>query len=94
MAVKKQAAPKPKTRRERTDVELDRDREWGTEAARIIKAAMKRRGLNAVQLAALLTENGRPTEPQALRNLLSARKFRAAWFLDVLNILGEKDIKI
>lgn len=94
MAIKKQATPKPKTRRERTDKELDRDREWGTEAARIVKAAMKRRGLNAVQLAALLTETGRPTEPQALRNLLSAGRFRAAWFLDVLNLLGEKDIKL
>lgn len=94
MAIKKQATPKPKTRRERTVDELERDREWGTEAARIVKAAMKRRGLNGVQLAALLTENGRPTEPQALRNLLSAGRFRAAWFLDILNLLGEKEIKL
>lgn len=94
MAVKKQATPRSKTRRERTDEELARDREWGTEASRIIKAAMKRRGLNGVQLAALLTESGRPTEPQALRNLLSAGKFRAAWFLDVLALLDEREIKI
>lgn len=94
MATNKQHTEIPKTRRGRTNDELVRDREWGTEAARIIKAAMKRRGYNAVQMAALLTENGRPTEPQALRNLLSAGKFKAAWFLDVLNLLGEREVKL
>lgn len=97
MTVKKQSTPKmatPKVRRERTDDELERDREWGTKAARIVKAAMARQGLNAVDLAEILTESGRPTTPQALRNLLSAGKFRAGWFLDVLTILGETDITI
>lgn len=92
--IKKQAELTPKARRERTTEELDRDQKWGTEASRIVKAAMKRRGMNAVQLAELLTENGRPTEPQALRNLLSAGKFKAAWFLDTLILLGEKEIKL
>lgn len=94
MAIKKRAESKHKTRRSRTTEELERDSAWGTEASRIVKAAMKRRGLTAVQFAEILTVNGRPTEPQALRNLLSEGKFKASWFLDVMNLLGEKDIKI
>jgi hypothetical protein len=84
----------PKTRRARTKKEVELDAHWGKEAAKIIKAAMARKGVNAPQLAEMLTEYGRPTAAQPLRNLLSNGQFKAAWFLDVLNLLGEKDVSL
>ncbi len=85
---------KQKTRRSRTKVEIKNDIYWGREAAKIIRAAMARKGVQAPVLAEMLTEQGRPTEAQALRNLLSRGNFKAAWFLEVLNLLEQTDIKI
>ena len=81
------------TRRSRTDDEVDLDEKWGTEAARIIRATLKRRGLSLTQLAEMPTEHGRPTELQMLKNTLTRGQFKAAWFLDVLNMLGESDVR-
>ena len=82
------------TRRARTKSEIEHDAKWGKEASNILKAAMARQSVNAPQLAELLTEHGRDTTPQALRNALSKGRFKASWFLEVLSLLGEVDIHL
>jgi len=67
---------------------------WGKEASSIIKSAMARNNIKAPELAEMLTEHGRPIEAQALRNKLSRADYKAAWFLDVMLLLGQTQIYI
>jgi len=65
-----------KTRRARTAKEIDLDKAWGNEAKLIIKSVMARRSIDAANLARMISEHGRPTDTQVLRNNLNCPLFK------------------
>ena len=80
------------SKKPRTGRELELDRLRGKEASLLIKKAMKSRGIKSPELAMMLTEHGRGTSSQGVRNKLSTGNFKAAWFLDVLHLLKANEL--
>jgi len=63
-------------------------RDFSIEAKAILKAEMKRRGASYATLVALLAEAGVQESEANLRNKISRGNFSAAFFLQVLDVLG------
>lgn len=57
--------------------------EWGTKAANLLKAELKRKGVTYAQLAELIGE-----KEVNIRNKLSRGKFSAAFLLNAFNAIG------
>ncbi len=65
--------------------------DWGQKASRIIKTAMAAKGIKAPELALMLNENGSKVTQSQINNRLSKGNYKAAWFLEVLSLLGVDD---
>lgn len=63
--------------------------EWEAQAANILKAQLKLKGVSYAQLAELIGDK----EPN-VRNKLSRGKFTAAYFLQCLSVIGVQDLRL
>jgi len=63
-------------------------------AANLLKAELKRKGVTYAQLVEKLAEIGVDEKEVNVRNKLSRGKFTAAFFLQCLSAIGEKEIRI
>jgi hypothetical protein len=61
--------------------------EWEQQAANLLKAELKRKGVTYVQLSEMIDE-----KEVNIRNKLSRGKFSAAFFLQCLSVIGLESI--
>ncbi|MFK5947232.1 MAG: DUF6471 domain-containing protein [Methylococcales bacterium] len=82
-----------KKRRTKTETELKLEKFWGEKAKANIKAKMALNQVSSIQLTEMLTQSGRISDLQGVRNMLSVGKFKASWYLHVLHLLDEYEKK-
>ncbi len=63
--------------------------EWEMKAANLLKAELKRKGVTYTQLAELIGE-----KEVNIRNKLSRGKFSAAFMIECLDAIGEREIRL
>ena len=63
--------------------------EWETKAANLLKAELKRQGVTYAQLADRIGD-----KEVNIRNKLSRGKFSAAFFIQCLEAVGAKDLRL
>jgi Domain of unknown function (DUF6471) len=68
--------------------------EYETKAKNLLKAEMKRRGVTFAQLAEKLTSMGIPEKERNLNNKVSRGGFTAAFFLQCLEAVGVRDLRV
>ena len=67
---------------------------WETRVANLLKAELKRKGVTYSQLADKLQEIGVDEKEVNIRNKLARGKFSAAFMVQCLTAIGEKEIRI
>lgn len=77
---------------ERVNAQIDG--EWGDKAKRILQAEMRRRGVNAAQLAEKLTAMGVQETDRNVANKISRSGFTAAFFLQCLTAIGVQTFRL
>lgn len=70
------------------------DREWGDRAKRLLQAEMRRKGMNAAQLAEKLTAMGIQETDRNVANKISRGTFTAAFFLQCLTAIGVSALRL
>lgn len=68
--------------------------QWVNMAKGILRAEMTRRGITYDQLSERLAETGTKDTPVNLRNKVARGGFSAAFFLQCLNALGAKSVRL
>ncbi len=68
--------------------------EWEARAANLLKAELKRKGVTYAQLTGKLAEIGVDEKEVNIRNKLSRGKFSAAFLLQCMDAIGEREIRI
>ncbi|MEW9919470.1 DUF6471 domain-containing protein [Marimonas sp. MJW-29] len=68
--------------------------EWETQAANILKAELKRKGVTYAQLVEKLGAIGISEKEVNVRNKLSRGKFSAAFMLQCLTAIGATDLRL
>lgn len=63
--------------------------EWEMKAANLLKAELKRKGVTYAQLAEMIGE-----KEVNIRNKLSRGKFSAAFMIQSLEAIGEREIRL
>jgi len=69
-------------------------RDWNAEASNLLKSELKRRGVTYAQLVESLASLGIKEKEVNVRNKLSRGTFTAAYFLQCLEAIGAKDIRL
>ena len=67
---------------------------YETKAKNILKAELKRKGMTYAQLAAKLEEIGVQETERNLNNKISRGGFSAAFFVQCLEVIGAKEIRL
>lgn len=70
------------------------DKEWQDRVKGILKAELKRRNVSYRQLAEKLTEMGVPETELNIKNKLSRGGFSAVFFIQCLEVIGVKEVRI
>ncbi len=68
--------------------------EWAIKAKNILKAELKRNGITYAQLASKLGEMGTEIGEQSVNNKISRGGFSAAFFLQCMEAIGAREIRI
>lgn len=68
--------------------------QWEQSVARILKAELKRKGVTYSQLVEKLAEIGVEEKEANIKNKLSRGKFSAAFLVQCIEAIGEKEIRI
>ena len=68
--------------------------EWETNAANLLKAELKRKGVTYARLVEKLAEVGISEKEINVANKLSRGKFSAAFFLQCLKAIGVNDLRL
>lgn len=68
--------------------------EWETRVANLLKAELKRKGVTYSQLVAKLSEMGIHEKEANIANKLARGKFSAAFMVQCLEAIGEKEIRL
>ena len=68
--------------------------EWETRVANLLKAELKRKGVTYSQLVDKLQEIGVDEKEVNIRNKLARGKFSAAFMVQCLEAIGEKEIRL
>ena len=68
--------------------------EWESRAANLLKAELKRKGVTYSQLVEKLAAIGVDEKEVNIRNKLSRGKFTAAFMIQCLEAIGEREIRI
>jgi 3-mercaptopyruvate sulfurtransferase SseA len=68
--------------------------DWNARAANLLKSELKRKGLTYAQLVERLGEIGVQEKEVNVRNKLSRGAFTAAYFLQCLEAIGVKELRI
>lgn len=68
--------------------------DWSAKASNLLKSELKRRGLTYADLVQKLDKIGIPEKEVNIRNKLSRGTFTAAYFLQVLEALGVKELRL
>ena len=68
--------------------------EWESRAANLLKAELKRKGVTYSQLVEKLADIGVDEKEVNIRNKLSRGKFTAAFMIQCLEAIGEREIRI
>jgi hypothetical protein len=69
-------------------------RDWNADAANLLKSELKRRGVTYAQLIGKLAEIGVNEKEVNVRNKLSRGSFTAAYFLQCLEAIGVKELRL
>ena len=70
------------------------DEKWEALAKGLLKAELKRRNMTYAHLVSRLAEKGVKEEEHNLRNKVARGKFTAAFFLQCLDAIGAKDVRL
>jgi hypothetical protein len=73
---------------------LNTDDIWTNQAKGLLKAELKRRNVSYSQLSAALKGVGVTESPENIANKISRGKFTAVFFLQCLEAIGCRDIRI
>lgn len=68
--------------------------QWETKVANLLKAELKRHGVTYAQLVEKLAEIGVDEKEVNVRNKLARGKFSAAFFVQCLEAIGEREVRI
>ncbi|MFK5977835.1 MAG: DUF6471 domain-containing protein [Rhizobiaceae bacterium] len=68
--------------------------EWETRVANLLKAELKRKGVTYSQLVEKLADIGVIEKEVNIRNKLSRGKFTAAFLIQCMEAIGEREIRI
>jgi 3-mercaptopyruvate sulfurtransferase SseA len=68
--------------------------EWETRVANLLKAELKRKGVTYSQLVDKLSEMGINEKEANIANKLARGKFSAAFMVQCLEAIGEKEIRL
>lgn len=68
--------------------------DWNERAANILKSELKRHGVTYAELVAKLAKIGIPEKEVNVRNKLSRGSFTAAYFLQCLEAVGVKELRL
>jgi len=74
--------------------DMKTDRDWTNQAKGLLKAELKRRNVSYSQLSAALKEAGVNESPENIANKISRGKFTTVFFLQCLEAIGCRDIRI
>ena len=68
--------------------------DWEAKASNLFKAELKRKGVTYAQLVEKLSEIGVDEKEANIKNKLSRGKFTAAFMLQCLAAIGEREVRI
>lgn len=68
--------------------------EWESRVANLLKAELKRKGVTYSQLVDKLADIGVEEKEVNVRNKLSRGKFTAAFLVQCMEAIGERDIRL
>ena len=68
--------------------------QWETKVANLLKAELKRKGVTYSQLVDKLSDIGIVEKEANIKNKLSRGKFSAAFMVQCLEAIGEKEVRI
>ena len=68
--------------------------DWNAKAANLLKSELKRHGIKYVDLVEKLAEIGVEEKEVNVRNKLSRGSFTAAYFLQCLQAIGVKELRL
>lgn len=68
--------------------------DWEAKAANLLKAELKRKGVTYAQLVERLIEIGVDEKEANVKNKLSRGKFTAAFLLQCMAAIGEREIRL
>jgi len=70
------------------------DVDWNAKAANLLKSELKRHGVTYAELVEKLAEIGVSEKEANVRNKLSRGAFTAAYFLQCLDAIGVKEVRL
>jgi len=68
--------------------------DWNARAANLLKSELKKHGITYAQLVEKLAEIGVSEKEANIRNKLSRGAFTAAYFLQCLEAIGVKEVRV
>jgi 3-mercaptopyruvate sulfurtransferase SseA len=71
-----------------------KDTDWNAKAANLLKSELKRHGVKYADLVEKLAEIGVEEKEVNVRNKLSRGSFTAAYFLQCLEAIGAKEVRL
>lgn len=71
-----------------------KDADWNAKAANLLKSELKRHGVKYADLVEKLAELGVEEKEVNVRNKLSRGSFTAAYFLQCLEAIGAKEVRL
>lgn len=71
-----------------------KDTDWNAKAANLLKSELKRQGVKYADLVEKLAEIGVEEKEVNVRNKLSRGSFTAAYFLQCLEAIGAKELRL
>lgn len=84
-----QGKTKGKTKLPKSELEKDLDANASEEIKRHVKAEMATHGVKYKEVAARLTEMGRPISEQGLRNKVSNCTHQTTWYWDLMKAISQ-----
>jgi hypothetical protein len=76
------------------NADMKTDRDWTNQAKGLLKAELKRRNVSYSQLSAVLKGVGVAESPENIANKISRGKFTTVFFLQCLEAIGCRDLRI